>query len=265
MASIPRLTFLVIMAALLTASLALAACDAGEEGTTTPDSTPTVVVIGGTASPTAEATTEAPTAAPTTEAPTTEAPTAEAPTAAPTSTLPPAPTPEATSDPSPTLTPEPSPTPTPEPTPATVPVLAVVIAVQLNVRDQPSVETGAIQETLQEGAEIELTGEVAESADGAWRETADGNWVAEVWLGRGAFADVAHTGPATVIPVDGLNVRDVPNVDESTVQYVAPGTSEVILTGATEVVGRIVWRELDDGNWVQGHYLQIDVEEAPAT
>ena len=75
---------------------------------------------------------------------------------------------------------------------------------------------------------------------------------------RGPFADVIHSGPATIIPADGLNVRDVPDLGESTVQYVAAGASEVLLTGTSKVIGGMVWRELDDGNWVQGRYLQIE-------
>ena len=134
----------------------------------------------------------------------------------------------------------------------------------LNVRDQPGSGVGEVQYVVREDDEIEFTGAVVVLADGAWRETADGNWVSEQWLGRGAFADVEHAGVAVVIPPDGLNVRDVPNPDESTIQYVAVGNSEVTLTGALQVVDGVLWRELDDGNWVQSRYLQIGPEAAPA-
>ncbi len=261
MISIPRSRWTIILAATIVSSLVLAACDGlGTESVTVPeDATATVEVIGGTASPTAAPPTAAPTPAPTP---------APLPTNTPAATPPPLPTPA----PSPTPTPSPAPVPTPEPTPTSepapapvvVPVLALVIADVLNVRDQPGLEVGEVQYVVRENDEIEVTGAVVVLADGAWRETADGNWAAELWLGRGAFADVEHAGVAVVIPSDGVNVRDVPNADESTVQYVAGGNTEVSLTGVLQVVDGVLWRELADGNWVQSRYLQIEPEAAPA-
>ena len=240
-----------MLAVALVGVLALAACDAPGTGSGgEPDPTVTVVVIGGATTPTPEATTAAPTPPPT-------------PAPVPTDTPAPSPTPTPIPAPSPTPTPETTPTPTPaatpepEPTPVVVPVLALVIADVLNVRNQPGLEGSEVEYVVRENDEIEVTGVVVILADGAWRETADGNWVSEEWLGRGAFADVEHAGVAVVIPADGLNVRDVPNPETSTVQYVAFGEAEVTLTGAIEVVDGILWRELDDGNWVQARYLQI--------
>jgi len=250
--TIPRLRWTIILAVAVVGVLVLAACDApGTDSGSEPDPTATVVVIGGATSPTPEATTAAATPPPTPAPIPTDTP---APTATPTPTLAPSPTPT----PDPTPTPTPAATPEPEPTPVVVPVLALVIADVLNVRNQPGVEGSEVEYVVRENDEIEFTGVVTTLADGAWRETADGNWVSEQWLGRGAFADVEHAGVALVIPADGLNVRDVPDAETSTVQYVAFGDTEVTLTGAIEVVDGAVWRELDDGNWVQARYLQIE-------
>ena len=259
MMSIPRLRWTIILAVAVVGVLVLAACDApGTDSGSGPDPTATVVVIGGATSPTPEATIAAPTPEPTPEPIPTDTP-APAPTSTPIPTPAPTPTPEPTPTPTPAATPEPE----PEPTPVVVPVLALVIADVLNVRNQPGVEGSEVEYVVRENDEIEVTGEVVILADGAWRETADGNWVSEQWLGRGAFADVEHAGVAVVIPADGLNVRDVPDPETSTVQYVAYGDSEVTLTGVIEVVDGIVWRELDDGNWVQARYLQIAPQESP--
>ena len=245
----------IILAVALVGVFALAACDPpGTESTSAPEATATVVVIGGTTSPTPAATTEAPTPPPTAAASPTDTP-APTPTLAPSPTPIPAPSPTPTPDPTPI--PTPAATPEPEPTPVVVPVLALVIADVLNVRDQPGLEGSEVAYVVRENDEIEVTGVVVDLADGAWRETADGNWVSEEWLGRGAFADVEHAGVAVVIPADGVNVRDVPDAETSTVQYVAYGNSEVTLTGVIEVADGVVWRELDDGNWVQARYLQI--------
>ena len=258
MISILRSRWTIILAAAVASSLILAACDGpGTESETVPDATATVEIIRGTASPTAAPSTATPTPPP-----------APRPTNTPAATPPPlptpAPSPTPTPSPPPTPAPTPAPTPEPAPTPVAVPVLALVIADVLNVRDQPGSGVGEVQYVVREDDEIEFTGAVVVLADGAWRETADGNWVSEQWLGRGAFADVEHAGVAVVIPPDGLNVRDVPNPDESTIQYVAVGNSEVTLTGALQVVDGVLWRELDDGNWVQSRYLQIGPEAAPA-
>ncbi len=251
MISISRSRWTIILAVACVGVFALAACDPpGTESTSAPEATATVVVIGETTPPTPVATVAPPTPAP---SPTdTPAPT---PTLAPSPTPIPAPSPTPTPNPTPTATP--AATPEPEPTPVVVPVLALVIADVLNVRNQPGLEGSEVEYVIRENDEIEVTGVVVTLADGAWRETADGNWVSEEWLGRGAFADVEHAGVAVVIPADGVNVRDVPSAETSTVQYVAYGNSEVTLTGVLEVADGVVWRELDDGNWVQARYLQI--------
>ena len=261
MMSIPRLRWTMILAVAVVGVLVLAACDApGTDSGSEPDPTVTVVVIGGETSPTSEATTAAATPPPTPEPIPTDTP---VPIATPTPIPTPVPTPTPQPAPTPTPAPTPAATPEPEPTPVVVPVLALVIADVLNVRNQPGVEGSEVEYVVRENDEIEVTGVVVILADGAWRETADGNWVSEQWLGRGAFADVEHAGVAVVIPADGLNVRDQPNTATSTVQYVAYGDSEVTLTGVIEVVDGIVWRELDDGNWVQARYLQIAPQESP--
>ena len=252
MMTIPRLRWTIILAVAVVGVLVLAACDApGTDSGSEPDPTATVVVIGGTTSPTPEATTAAATPTPTPAPIPTDTP-------VPIATQTPIPAPSPTPTPDPTPTPTPAATPEPEPTPVVVPVLALVIADVLNVRNQPGVDGSEVEYVVRENDEIEVTGVVTTLADGAWRETADGNWVSEQWLGRGAFADVEHAGVALVIPADGLNVRDVPDAETSTVQYVAFGDTEVTLTGAIEIVDGAVWRELDDGNWVQARYLQIE-------
>ena len=68
---------------------------------------------------------------------------------------------------------------------------------------------------------------------------------------------------AVVIPVEGLNVRDATNTETSTVQYVAGGGSELALTGVKKTIDGAEWWEVDDGNWVQGQYLEIGVKAAP--
>ena len=74
----------------------------------------------------------------------------------------------------------------------------------------------------------------------------------------------ARPVPATgvVIPSDGLNVRDQPNTTTSTVQYVAFGGTQLSLTGIVEDIDGIRWYEVDDGNWVQGQYLELGVTAA---
>ena len=256
MISTPRLRWAIILAVAVVGVFALAACDGlGMESTAAPDPTETVTVIGGTSSPTPD---------PTTPAPAPQSTPVPVPTSTPAATPTPKPAPTPIPSPRPTPRPEPTPAPTPAateepaPTSVVVPVLALVIADVLNVRNQPGAEGSEVEYVVRENDEIEVTGVVVNLDDGAWRETADGNWVAEQWLGRGAFADVGHAGVAVVIPSDGVNVRDVPNAEASTVQYVAFGNTEVTLTGVMEVVDGVVWRELDDGNWLQARYLQIE-------
>jgi len=265
--TIDRVRFLLVLIVVAAVSVVLVGCSGvWDEVTSAPDVKPTVVVIGG-GPPSTVAPTSATSATPVPMATATPTPTPVAivskrsPTAAPTP-IPPTPTP------APTLAPTPPP---PQPVAATatagptvaavdVHVVALVTADELNVRDQPSLESGAIVDVVYEGDDIELTGAVSESSvEGSWRQTIDGNWVFQEWLGRGAFADIRHVGTAIVIPEDGLNVRDAPNLEVSTVVYVVEGGSVVTMTGDTQIVGTVVWRELDDGNWVQGRYLQIAV------
>ena len=150
----------------------------------------------------------------------------------------------------------------------------------LNVRAAPSTETGDIQYVAPGGTELVLTG-VIEVIDGIeWREVEDGNWVQAQYLEIGVRAAPtpepapAETAPpeatqpptgevvrATVVPAAGLNVRVVPCqgpcADTDPVAYVAPGASELELTGETQVVNGVTWWRLTDGNWVQGQFLQF--------
>lgn len=64
---------------------------------------------------------------------------------------------------------------------------------------------------------------------------------------------------AIVIPSDGLNVRDAPSSTDGTVKYVAPGGTQLDLTGVVQVVEGATWYEVDDGNWVHGDYLELGV------
>ena len=156
-----------------------------------------------------------------------------------------------------------------------VPVTAVVIPSDgLNVRDQPNTTTSAVQYVAFGGTQINLTG-IVEDIDGIrWYELDDGNWVQGQYLELGVTAAAAPAAPAStsvntavVIPSDGLNVRDQPNTTTSTVQYVALGGSQLSLTGVVDEIGGIRWYELDDGNWVQGQFLELGstAAAAPAT
>ncbi len=68
---------------------------------------------------------------------------------------------------------------------------------------------------------------------------------------------VETTITAAVLPDDGLNVRDAPSTDEGAVQYLVRRGDELTLTGESQEIEAIVWYEVDDGNWVQGRYLEI--------
>lgn len=150
----------------------------------------------------------------------------------------------------------------------------------LNVRAAPSTETGAIQYVAPGGTELALTG-VIEVIDGIeWREVEDGNWVQAQYLEIGVRAAPApdptptaapeaaapapaatqppagETVRATVVPTAGLNVRVAADPNAS-VAYVAPGASELELTGETQVVNGVTWWRLTDGNWAQGQFLKF--------
>lgn len=152
----------------------------------------------------------------------------------------------------------------------------------LNVRAAPSTETGAIQYVAPGGTELALTGviEVIDNID--WREVEDGNWVqaqyleigvraaptpepapAETATPQATQAPTGDTVRASVVPAAGLNVRVAPCqgstgcTDADPVAYVAPGASELALTGETQVVNGVTWWQLTDGNWVQGQFLKF--------
>ena len=151
----------------------------------------------------------------------------------------------------------------------------------LNVRATPSTVTGDVQYVAPGGSELALSG-VIEVIDGIeWREVDDGNWVQAQYLEIGVRAAPApapveteapppeataapeatqppagETVSATVVPTAGLNVRASADPNAA-VAYVAPGASEVELTGETQVVNGVTWWQLTDGNWVQGQFLNF--------
>ncbi len=145
----------------------------------------------------------------------------------------------------------------------------------LNVRAEPSTATGDVQYVAPGGTELALTG-VIEVIDGIeWREVSDGNWVQAQYLEIGvraaptpepAPADTPTPEPtqapagegvrATVVPTAGLNIRVAADPNAS-VAYVAPGASELELTGETQVVNGVTWWRLTDGNWAQGQFLKF--------
>ena len=66
-----------------------------------------------------------------------------------------------------------------------------------------------------------------------------------------------------VIPAEGLNVRDQPNTETGVIQYVVGGGTELALTGVSKELEGIKWWEVEEGNWVQGQYLELGVKAAP--
>ncbi|MDE2903768.1 MAG: SH3 domain-containing protein [Chloroflexota bacterium] len=259
------------VASLLVGSVALAgiaACGESEpEATPTPAPTPLPIV-------TAPAMSPSPAPAPT---PTPEPPPTATPTPRPTPTAQPAPRP-VTPRPAPT-SPAPTPEPTAAPTAATEAEPAVIVGVVLpevglNVRDAPSVDEGTVQYVALQGEELEVSDEISESDGVVWRRLADGNWVQVQYLEisetapdtmteatpeatPGATAEAPAQTIGVVLPEIGLNVRDAPSVADGAVQYVALQGEELVLTGQIVEAEGAVWYELDDGNWVQGQYLEF--------
>lgn len=146
----------------------------------------------------------------------------------------------------------------------------VLPQVGLNVRDAPSVDDGTIQYVALQGEVLELTDVISEIDGIVWRQLADGNWVQVQYLEISETAPEAMTDatpeatPETttqtigaVIPEIGLNVRDAPSVTDGVVQYVALQGEELVLTGQTVESEGATWYELEDGNWVQGLYLEL--------
>lgn len=154
--------------------------------------------------------------------------------------------------------------------PAVTIVGVVLPQVGLNVRDAPSVDDGAVQYVTLADEELELTGETSEIDGIVWYELADGNWV------QGQYLEIIEVAPeamseatpeatpetpaqtiGVVLPEIGLNVRDAPSVDAGAVQYVALQGEELVLTGQTVEAEGALWYELEDGNWVQGQFLEF--------
>jgi hypothetical protein len=221
------------------------------------------------------------TAVPTIAPPLVTAP-ARSPSPAPIPTETPEPTPTAQPAPRPVLPPTPTPDPTPGPTPEATgeamqkPAAASAVGVVqpqvgLNVRDEPSADDGAVQYVALKGEELELTGETREIDGIVWHQLVDGNWVQgqylEIISQEAPEATPVATPEATpeapvqtigvVVPEIGLNVRDAPSVADGAVQYVALKGEELVLTGQTVEGDDALWYELEDGNWVQGQYLEL--------
>lgn len=155
--------------------------------------------------------------------------------------------------------------------PAAATVGVVSPQVGLNVRDKPSVDEGVVQYVALQGEELELTGEITEIDGVVWRQLADGNWVQVQYLEISEVTPEAmteatpETTPETttqtigvVLPEIGLNVRDAPSVADGAVQYVALQGEALVLTGQVVEAEDAVWYELEDGNWVQGQYLEFN-------
>ncbi len=142
------------------------------------------------------------------------------------------------------------------------------------MRDAPSVDEGTVQYVALQGEELEVSDEISESDGVVWRRLADGNWVQVQYLEisetapdtmteatpeatPGATAEAPAQTIGVVLPEIGLNVRDAPSVADGAVQYVALQGEELVLTGQIVEAEGAVWYELDDGNWVQGQYLEF--------
>ena len=256
-----------LAATVLVGSMALAgaaACgEAESEATPTPVATPVPLVTAPAMSPSPA---PIPTSTPEPTPTATPRPTATAqPVPRPVT---PAPTP---SSPSPTSTPTPTETPAITVEAPAVTIIGVVLPeVGLNVRDAPSVDDGAVQYVALKDEELELTGETTEVDGIVWYQLADGHWVQGQYLEIServseampettpdAAPEAAAPAIGCVIPEIGLNVRDAPSVTDGVVQYVALQGEELVLTGQTVEAEGATWYELEDGNWVQGQYLEI--------
>lgn len=134
------------------------------------------------------------------------------------------------------------------------------------MRDAPSVDEGAVQYVALQDEELELTGETTEVDGILWYQLADGNWAQGQYLEIServsdampeTTPEAAAPAIGCVIPEIGLNVRDAPSVTDGVVQYVALQGEELVLTGQTVEAEGATWYEIEDGNWVQGQYLEI--------
>ena len=160
--------------------------------------------------------------------------------------------------------PEPTPTPAPTPTPTEPPVPTPT----------PTPE-GPIEYEVQEGDTLfSIASAYGVSVDDLvdFNGLADENFVfvgqvVEIPTDPAQVIERRESRPvpttAVVVPSDGLNVRAAPNTETGAVQYVAPGGSELALTGVVQVIDGIEWREVGDGNWVQAQYLELGVRAAP--
>ena len=170
----------------------------------------------------------------------------------------------------PTQTPVPEPTPTVQPTPTVSPTPTMPPV------DTPTPEPeGPIEYAVQDGdtlftIAVEFGVSVQDLVE--FNDLPDENFVfvgqvLEIPTDPSQIIERRESQPvpttAVVIPVEGLNVRDAPNTETSTVQYVAGGGSELALTGVKKTIDGAEWWEVDDGNWVQSQYLELGVKAAP--
>jgi LysM repeat protein len=169
----------------------------------------------------------------------------------------------------------------------------VIPAEGLNVRDQPSTETGVVQYVAGGGTELALTGASKELDGVKWWEIEDGNWTQGQYLELGVNAALTPavtetatptempttadgeatptttatvtTTPsagsanpilATIIPPAGLNVRKSAS-QAGEVAYIAATNTAIELSGETTNVDGVVWWQVVDGNWVQGRFLKF--------
>ena len=171
---------------------------------------------------------------------------------APTQTPVPRPTPVVT----PTPTNPPEPTENPEPTPTPTPTGPIEYAIQ------PEETLSEIAERF--GVSIE---DIVKFNDLPDAELVFAGQIIEIPTDPSQIVERREANPdpvtAVVLPADGLNVRDKPNTTDSTVQYVAPGGSQLDLTGVVQEIEGLDWYEVEDGNWVQGRFLDIDAAAAP--
>ena len=176
----------------------------------------------------------------------------------------------------PTIATAPTQTPVPEPAPAEQPTATVAPTPTMPPVDTPTpAPAGPIEYAVQDGdtlftIAVEFGVTVQDLVE--FNELPDENFVfagqvLEIPTDPAQIIERRESQPvpttAVVIPVEGLNVRDATNTETSTVTYVAGGGSELALTGVNKKIDGVEWWEVDDGNWVQGQYLEIGVKAAP--
>ena len=143
----------------------------------------------------------------------------------------------------------------------------------LNVRDQPNTATSTVQYVARAGSQLNLTG-VFEDIDGIrWHEIEDGNWVQSQYLELGATAAPAagcaghryrrQHGHGRGADGRGDSRRWPERAQRAQHHHQRPCSTsrragqQLNLTGEVQEINGIRWHELDDGNWVQGQFLEL--------